>query len=966
MRAVHVGALAVACALVVVATAQATPTVPVSALAAVQGMSSQTGLVTGGTYVLRPTDSTGAVQPTVATSSDQVLGMPSHGASYTVLSSGNAVSDMHYTGGAEVSAAYVNAPGTDAHAYTSGDINDLTVLKATVDVPVSDNCLSFDFRFLSQEFPYWVGQFNDGLIVQLDRNDWTSVSVHGGFTAPGNFAFDASGQPLSVNSTGLLGMSVAGAAGTGFASTGSSVGGGTALLSAHASITPGSHAVYFSIFDQGDHSLDTGALIDNLSTSFVPGGCSSGAVVPLPPPSAPVITSQPSATPSDTGIFTFVPAAGDTVVASYECSIDGGGYVACASGDAFDAGLRDGIHTFAVRADNAAGQAGPAQGPVSWTIARTPPPPPGVSGAPPAPTTATTATLTLSGVTNATFACKLDAAAYAPCTPSAGFSNLSLGTHTVLVRQTDTDGNTSTDTTVTWQVIPEIPQAPQIAGDPLSGPSDSGIFAFTPAAGDTSVASYACSIDGGAFAPCASGDDLDPGLLDGTHTLSVHALNVSAQSGPDTGPVSWVIARTPPPAPTITGTPPASSPATTADITFTGVPGATFACSIDSGPFGPCTSPTSFSGLGAGGHTVLIHQTDLNGNTSTDTSISFTVTPPPPLAPDITAQPSVSPSDSGVFGFAPGDRRLECRELRVQSRQRTLRGVHERQRRRPRPARRLHTFSVRGIDSIGQHGPSSTSRELDDRAHPSRAADDHVGSIRQHCGDGREHLFSGVTGASFVCKLDGAAYAPCTSPASYSGLALGSHTMRVRQTDLDGNTGSDAAATWVVTAPLPLAPEITAEPSVTPSDTGIYAFSPGLGDSASQAIPAASTPARGSPAQSGADADPGLLDGTHTFAVSAENATGHRPCGWPGELDDRSHPTGRSPRHGRSSRDHDRDVREPDDRPARPARPSTALWTAARSCPARALRPSPASRSAPTPCSYARPTSTAIPARRPP
>ena len=313
----------------------------------------------------------------------------------------------------EVDGNYVNAPGTDAHAYTSGDIDDLTVLKATVNVPVTDNCLSFDFRFLSQEYPQWVGQFNDGLIVQLDRNDWTSVSAHGGFTAPGNFAFDSAGQPLSINSTGSLGMTTGGATGTGFASTGTSVGGGTGLLSARTPVTAGSHDVYFSIFDQGDNSLDTGALIDNLSTSFVPGGCSAGATTPPPPPAS-ARHHRPAGSHTVRHRHLHVHARGRRlVVASYECSIDGGGFVACASGDAFDAGLLDGTHTFRVRADNAEGQAGPITGPVSWTIARTPPAPPGVSGAPSATTTATSASLTLTGVTGATFTCKLDSGAYA-------------------------------------------------------------------------------------------------------------------------------------------------------------------------------------------------------------------------------------------------------------------------------------------------------------------------------------------------------------------------------------------------------------------------------------------------------------------------------------------------------------------------------------------------------------------------
>ena len=53
----------------------------------------------------------------------------------------------------------------------------------------------------------------------------------------------------------------------------------------------------------------------------------------------------------------------------------------------------------------------------------------------------------------------------------------------------------------------------------------------------------------------------------------------------------------------------------------------------------------------------------------------------------------------------------------------------------------------------------------------------------------------------FECSLDGGAFAACTSPASFSGLARGAHTVRVRARDVAGNTGASDAWGFSVKSP---------------------------------------------------------------------------------------------------------------------------------------------------------------------
>jgi len=61
--------------------------------------------------------------------------------------------------------------------------------------------------------------------------------------------------------------------------------------------------------------------------------------------------------------------------------------------------------------------------------------------------------------------------------------------------------------------------------------------------------------------------------------------------------------------------------------------------------------------------------------------------------------------------------------------------------------------------------------------------------------------------SAFECQIDGSAYASCTSPASYSGLASAqTHTFNVRATDQAGNNDATPAAySWVIDTTVPTA-----------------------------------------------------------------------------------------------------------------------------------------------------------------
>ncbi len=71
-------------------------------------------------------------------------------------------------------------------------------------------------------------------------------------------------------------------------------------------------------------------------------------------------------------------------------------------------------------------------------------------------------------------------------------------------------------------------------------------------------------------------------------------------------------------------------------------------------------------------------------------------------------------------------------------------------------------------------------------------------------------------GSTFRCSLDNSLYASCTSPKTYGGLSVGSHTFRVYAVNKRGVAdATPATRTWTVAAPPPPPPPDTTPPETT-------------------------------------------------------------------------------------------------------------------------------------------------------
>jgi CSLREA domain-containing protein len=136
--------------------------------------------------------------------------------------------------------------------------------------------------------------------------------------------------------------------------------------------------------------------------------------------------------------FTF---SADEAGATFECALDGGGYVSCISPMAYT-DVADGSHTFEVRATDAAGNTDPTPASRGFTIDTDPPETTIVSG-PTDPTDDPTPTFEFSSDEPGSLECRMDTGPWEDdCTSPFTAPTLVDGLHAFEVRATDLAGNT--------------------------------------------------------------------------------------------------------------------------------------------------------------------------------------------------------------------------------------------------------------------------------------------------------------------------------------------------------------------------------------------------------------------------------------------------------------------------------------------------------------------------------------------
>jgi large repetitive protein len=344
---------------------------------------------------------------------------------------------------------------------------------------------------------------------------------------------------------------------------------------------------------------------------------------------------------------------GGSGVASFQCSVDGGGFAPCTSPKSYT--LPSGAHTFAVRAVDRAGNVDPTPDSVAWTVDATPPETT-IQGQPPAFTNASAAFAFAgnddSGV--AGFQCSLDGAAFTPCANPAGYSGLGDGEHTFEVRAIDLVGNIDpTPASFTWHAD-TVPPETMIASGPMdpSG-SSSARFEFGGADGGAGLDHFECALDGGGFAGCSSPATYSD-VADGLHLFRVRAVDAVGNRDPTPASFAWTI-DTVHPRVTLTDKPPLLTNRTSVSFSFsTQHAGSTFECRLDGAAFASCTSPKPYKDLADGSHTFAVRAVSL-GNPGLPTTYSWTVDTLPPQTAIAETPPARSTAPSAKFAFTSSE-----------------------------------------------------------------------------------------------------------------------------------------------------------------------------------------------------------------------------------------------------------------------------------------------------------------------
>lgn len=246
-----------------------------------------------------------------------------------------------------------------------------------------------------------------------------------------------------------------------------------------------------------------------------------------------------------------------------------------------------------------------------------------------------------------------------------------------------------------------------------------------------------------------------------------------------------------PPSTTITAAP--ASPTSAASATFAFAsddPNVKIQCGIDTIRVGNCGYQYTFDNLTEGTHHVWAQAIDRAGLYRPPVDSYLVVDRTAPTASITLGPASASPSSTAEFALAADEANVgfECQldggAWQACSASPSFGGL----------ADGSHSIATRATDGAGNVGTASAAYAWTvDTVAPSARIN---GFSRNTSGTATFRFSSPDASATFECRLDGSAWAACTSLKYYARLATGAHSFDVRAKDPAGNIRPPASYSW--------------------------------------------------------------------------------------------------------------------------------------------------------------------------
>ncbi|MBA2665144.1 MAG: hypothetical protein H0U74_22850 [Bradymonadaceae bacterium] len=531
----------------------------------------------------------------------------------------------------------------------------------------------------------------------------------------------------------------------------------------------------------GDHSFSVrardGAGNEGLPVSFAWNVDTSV----LAPPQV-TITDAPDSLSSQTSAsFSF---ACDLDDCTFFCVLDSQPEEPCTSAKNFT-DLSQGEHTFEVTAFNLGGAAGESAS-YTWWVDSIPP-----------EIVLLQSPASVSYESDATFViecseepCELDCAlngVWEPCEAVVEYTDLVLGDHRLDVRATDIVGN-FTEIAFNWQIT-RLPMTTITAAPATLSRQTSANFSF---GCDLGPCTFVCTLDGQPEQPCSSPWALS-NLSQGGHIFSVGTLNVHGAAGEAVSHVWHVDSIAP--VVMFSQTPTAFTALSNASFAFScNESNCTFECALDGAAFSSCTSPRAFSNLTVGLHNFAVRASDPAGNLGAVTQFDWEIVASPVAI--LTAHPEAATNvleASFAFECSQSNCTYEC----------SLDGAAFSLCNSPVFFEELvdgtYLFVVRATNQSAVLGPQTSFSWTIDTTLPITSFT-LAPAVTTTTTRAEFDFKCDKAACQFECALDGAAFAPCSSPTTLARQSLGAHSFQVRATDSIGNLGLPALHEWNIVA----------------------------------------------------------------------------------------------------------------------------------------------------------------------